>query len=238
MPSASRGAEPGRLSTSSAPATPTDGTSHAGAESDDIGVAGTATPSPHPLRTAETVADSAISPRPSQSGASGPSPSPPPPPAPVQRPGLLSRLSFPLHLPLRNRNRNVADFHVRPDEPHKKYTAGEHVRGAVVLAVLKPLRITHLTVSLHGFVRVRREPTSASRNRSQGSIILPQGSSDTPQYHGHGFASLFQDEQVLSGEGRLDQGRYEFNFDLMFPNKALPSSIDVCCIRLLVAPDC
>lgn len=142
------------------------------------------------------------------------------------RPGFLSRLSLPLTLPLRGRNRNVTDFHVRCDEPHKKYTAGDHVRGAAVLTVVKPIRITHLVVTLHGFVRVFKD--SAAVAKAQGSPTLPQGgSSSRPQYHGNGFASLFQDEQVLSGEGRLEPSKYEFNFDLVFPERGLPSSIDV-----------
>ncbi|KAL1844556.1 hypothetical protein VTK73DRAFT_2316 [Phialemonium thermophilum] len=57
-------------------------------------------------------------------------------------------------LPIRPRTRNVADFHIRPADPHRKYSAGDHVRGAVILTVLKPIRITHLTVSLHGYVRI------------------------------------------------------------------------------------
>ena len=92
--------------------------------------------------------------------------------------------------------------------------------------VVKPVRITHLVVTLHGFVRVLRDPAGAAKVRN--TVTLPQGgSSSRPQYHGNGFASLFQDEQVLSGEGRLDPGRYEFGFDLVFPDKGLPSSIDV-----------
>jgi hypothetical protein len=120
----------------------------------------------------------------------------------------------------------VTDFHVRCDEPHRKYAAGDHVHGSVVLVVVKPVRITHLVVTLHGFVRVLRDPAGAAKVRN--ITTLPQGgSSSRPQYHGNGFASLFQDEQVLSGEGRLDPGRYEFGFDLVFPDKGLPSSIDV-----------
>ncbi|EHK17529.1 uncharacterized protein TRIVIDRAFT_113483, partial [Trichoderma virens Gv29-8] len=147
--------------------------------------------------------------------------------ASVSRPGLLARLgsSLNLPLPLRNRNRSVTDFHVRCDEPHRKYGAGDHVHGSVVLVVVKPVRITHLVVTLHGFVRVLRDPAGAAKVRN--ITTLPQGgSSSRPQYHGNGFASLFQDEQVLSGEGRLDPGRYEFGFDLVFPDKGLPSSID------------
>ncbi|KAF5616741.1 pH-response regulator palF RIM8 [Fusarium sp. NRRL 52700] len=141
------------------------------------------------------------------------------------RPRFLSRLSLPLSLPLRNRNRNITDFHIRAEEPHRRYSAGENVRGAVVIVVVKPVRITHLTVSLHGYVRVLKDPTSITK--AQGSIVLPQnGDSARPRYHGNGLASLFQDEQVLSGEGRLEPGRYEFGFDLVFPDKGLPSSID------------
>ncbi|KAH7171123.1 hypothetical protein EDB81DRAFT_190841 [Dactylonectria macrodidyma] len=141
------------------------------------------------------------------------------------RPGFLSRLSLPLSLPLRNRNRNVTDFHIRPEEPHRRYSAGDHVRGSVVLAVVKPVRITHLVVSLHGFVRVLKDPASIAK--AQGATVLPQGGgSMQPRYHGNGLASLFQDEQVLSGEGRLEPGKFEFGFELVFPDKGLPSSID------------
>lgn len=137
------------------------------------------------------------------------------------RPSFLSRIS----LPLRGRNRNVADFHIRPDEPYKKYNAGEHVRGAVILVVVKPVRITHLVVSLNGYVRVCKEPTATAK--AQNAVTLPHGSSTRPRYHGSGLATLFQDEQVLSGDGRIEPGKYEFGFDLVFPEKGLPSSIDV-----------
>ncbi|KAJ3501145.1 hypothetical protein NM208_g16994 [Fusarium decemcellulare] len=70
-------------------------------------------------------------------------------------------------------------------------------------------------------------PDPAAVTKAQGSIVLPQnGDSARPRFHGNGLASLFQDEQVLSGEGRLEPGRYEFGFNLMFPEKDLPSSID------------
>ncbi|KID77151.1 pH-response regulator protein palF/prr-3 [Metarhizium brunneum] len=143
------------------------------------------------------------------------------------RPSLLSRLSLPLQLPLplRSRNRNVVDFHIRCDEPHRTYAAGDSVRGAVVLVVVKPLRITHLVVSLHGFVRVLKDPTSVAKAQSV-TTLPPPGSSRRPQYQGNGLISLFQDEQVLSGEGRIEPGKYEFGFDLIFPDKGLPSSID------------
>ncbi|KAK2026197.1 arrestin domain-containing protein [Colletotrichum zoysiae] len=122
----------------------------------------------------------------------------------------------------RSRSRNLADFHVRPNDPHRQYSAGDHVHGAVVLTVVKPIRITHLTVALHGYVRVHKGPAV-----SEPPIAKPALSGrSSAQYHGNGYASLFQDEQVLSGEGRLEPGKYEFNFDLVFPEKGLPSSID------------
>ncbi|KAH7328687.1 hypothetical protein B0I35DRAFT_473367 [Stachybotrys elegans] len=152
-------------------------------------------------------------------------PLPPTTPSPsTSRPSLLSRLSLPL--PLRNRNRNVADFHVRPDEPYRNYGAGDHVRGSVVLTIVKPVRMTHLVVSLTGFVRVFKDPVAGFGKMQSAAALLPHGGSTRPQYHGNGLASLFQDEQVLSGEGRLDPGKYEFGFDLVFPEKGLPSSID------------
>ncbi|EOO00564.1 putative ph-response regulator protein palf rim8 protein [Phaeoacremonium minimum UCRPA7] len=128
-------------------------------------------------------------------------------------------------LPIRSRTRNLADFHIRPAEPHRKYAAGDHVTGAVILTILKPIRITHLTVALHGYVRVYKNPNAANEpfNPAEAPSTAPSRSS---KYLGNGHASLFQDEQVLSADGRLEPGRYEFNFDLMFPSKGLPSSID------------
>lgn len=137
-------------------------------------------------------------------------------------------------LPLRSRAaRNLADFHIRPADPHRRYQAGDHVRGAVVLTVLKPVRITHLTASLHGYVRVHKTPNGGA---NEAPVVPHAGASSQTgskfKYFGNGFASLFEDEQVLSADGRLEAGKYEFNFDLMFPAQNLPSSIDVRDLRL------
>ncbi|KAJ6445872.1 pH-response regulator protein palF/RIM8 [Purpureocillium lavendulum] len=198
----------------------------ASSSSPDLPVAADAAPSPGDSSRSSLqpngngASDSSSSPRHSSSSAR-----PPPPPAtpPAARPSLFSRLSLPL--PLRNRNRNLIDFHIRCDEPYKKYSAGDSVRGVVVLALVKPLRITHLVVSLHGYVRVLKDPASAAKAHL-APTLASHGPSRRPQYHGNGLASLFQDEQVLSGEGRIDTGRYEFGFELVFPDKELPSSID------------
>lgn len=134
---------------------------------------------------------------------------------------LLSRLTQ----PLRSRTRNLTDFHIRPLEPHRKYSPGDLVKGSVVLTIVKPVRITHLTVALHGFVRVYKHPNGVGDQFDPA--LSTQGNTTKSQYFGNGHASLFQDEQTLCGEGRLDIGVYEFNFELEFPSKGLPSSIDV-----------
>ncbi|SPN96736.1 related to pH-response regulator protein palF/RIM8 [Cephalotrichum gorgonifer] len=127
---------------------------------------------------------------------------------------LLSRFI----LPLRSVKRTLDDFHIRPDEPHRTYSAGDHVRGAVVLTVTKPIRITHLVVKLHGFVRVAEDGKSAVSSQPVLPGMVPPVK---------GYATLFEDDrQVLSGDGRLEVGRYEFRFDLKFPDEILPSSID------------
>lgn len=51
-------------------------------------------------------------------------------------------------------------------------------------------------------------------------------SSQRGVYFGNGFASLFEDEIVLCGDGRLDEGNYKFEYQIKFPNMTLPSSID------------
>ncbi|TLD13990.1 uncharacterized protein PgNI_03879 [Pyricularia grisea] len=133
---------------------------------------------------------------------------------------LISRLFS------RSKTRHITDFHVRPVDPHRKYAKGDHVTGAVILTVLRPIRITHLTVALHGFVKVFKSP-NAAHEATINTAQIASGVTNRTRYLGNGLASLFQDEQVLSADGKLEAGRYEFNFDLVFPSKVnLPSSID------------
>lgn len=47
------------------------------------------------------------------------------------------------------------------------------------------------------------------------------------EYLGNGLATLFEDEVVLCGDGRLKEGIYKFRFELCFPPYSLPSSISV-----------
>ncbi|KAI0890468.1 uncharacterized protein GGS22DRAFT_13934 [Annulohypoxylon maeteangense] len=138
------------------------------------------------------------------------------------KPSFFSRLTS----PLRSRTRNLADFHIRLHEPHRQYSAGEHVRGHVILSVVKPIRITHLTVALHGFVRVYKHAGAGAQLSPVNPAVISHDKNRNVRYFGNGLASLFQDEQVLCGEGRLKPTRFEFEFDLIFPSKGLPSSID------------
>lgn len=154
---------------------------------------------------------------------------------PPRRRSFFSRFTLPFRAPART----IADFHIRPAEPHRKYVAGDHVLGAVVLAVVKPVRITHLTVSLRGLVGVFKDPNSAataslptdtateSSSTSSRLLASKSSASSSSSYLGNGHALLFRDEMVLSGTGRLEPGNYEFEFDLVFPSHGLPSSIDV-----------
>jgi hypothetical protein len=63
-------------------------------------------------------------------------------------------------------------------------------------------------------------------------ILDIRGGNQGVEYRGNGLVSLFQDEVVLCGSGFLRRGRYKFGFELEFPAKSLPSSIDVSWILL------
>jgi len=101
------------------------------------------------------------------------------------------------------------------------------VKGLVVLTVVKPIRVTHLTVALHGIVRVFKSPNARSAGQDPDPSLTLASNNGKSQSTGNGQASLFQDEVTLCGEGRLEIGVYEFEFELEFPSKALPTSIDV-----------
>ena len=138
---------------------------------------------------------------------------------------FLSRLASPFG----PKSRHVTDFNVHIDDPHKQYAPGEQLTGCVHLKVVKPIRITHLVVCLHGFVQVYKNPGNppADGYRTNTAHIGTGRGSKAGEYFGNGFASLFEDEVVLCGDGRLGEGVYQFNFDLEFPDRDLPSSISV-----------
>ena len=140
-----------------------------------------------------------------------------------RRGSLLSRFTA----PLANRNRNVAEFYVEPDDPWKSYSPGETVKGCVVLTITKPLAITHLVICLHGHARVYKNQIVPGDGAATSGFLGPGRGSRGVEYLGNGFASLFEDEVVLCGEGLLKKGVYKFNFQLDFPMQGLPSTIDV-----------
>jgi hypothetical protein len=143
-------------------------------------------------------------------------------PAPSR--SFLSRLKAPLS----SKSRNYTDFYLQSDDPHRQYAPGDIISGTVILRVIKPLRITHLVVSLHGYAQVFKNPNSpGDAYKNYASTVGSGKGKKTGGYFGNGFVSLFEDEVVLCGEGRLSEGAYHFNFELEFPSKGLPSSIDV-----------
>ena len=131
--------------------------------------------------------------------------------------------------PFGQKSRSITEFSVKALDPHKQYSPGEAVKGAVVVKVVKPVRLTHISVCLHGFAQVHKTPGSPAESaRGYSSRIGRTQGKKSGEYFGNGFASLFEDESVLCGEGRLAEGSYRFDFEVTFPKDIeLPSSIEV-----------
>ncbi|KAF2098632.1 hypothetical protein NA57DRAFT_23527, partial [Rhizodiscina lignyota] len=147
--------------------------------------------------------------------------SPQPPPS-GRSTSFLSRIKAPFG----SKTRNIAEFYIQPDDPHRQYSPGDHITGSVILKVVKPLRVTHVVVCLHGFVQVYKTPNNPGESyRAYTGTSVP-GKTARTGYFGNGFVSLFQDEHILCGEGRLGEGVYQFGYELVFPRDRLPSSID------------
>jgi hypothetical protein len=134
---------------------------------------------------------------------------------------------------LPSRTAHINSFSIKLDEPHRQYGPGDTVRGSVVLDVGRPLGVTHVVVCLYGYVEVFRSHQKSSRiHRRNNFGRAPTGNSKrwVAEYYGDGFASLFEEEIVLCGEGRLDPKLYHFRFEVDFPSDLdLPTSIDVRC---------
>lgn len=145
-------------------------------------------------------------------------------PSPSSKRSLLSRLKAPFG----PKARHVAEYYIQPDDPHRQYGPGDVITGSVVLKIIKAISVTHITVCLHGHAQVYKTPNTAGEGLKQYNASLAAGKTKkSGGYYGNGFVSLFEDEIVLCGEGRLGEGTYQFNYELMFPKKSLPSSIDV-----------
>lgn len=126
-----------------------------------------------------------------------------------------------------NRNRNITEFYVQPDDPWRAYFPGDIIKGTVVLTVAKPIRITHLVICLHAYVKVFKTTVPPGEAGPEIGFLGPGRGRRSGQYMGNGFATLFEDEVVLCGDGRLKEGIYKFQFELQLPPYNLPSSITV-----------
>ena len=129
-----------------------------------------------------------------------------------------------------SKKRNVSEYYIEPLEPYRKYSPGDAVKGSVIVNVLRPFRITHLTICLHGFVKVfpnAKIPGESISHEGRRSDTSRGTGKRGSEYFGNGFASLFENEITLCGEGRLDISKYVFHFELDLPSRGLPSSIDV-----------
>jgi hypothetical protein len=124
-------------------------------------------------------------------------------------------------------NRSISEFYIEPDDPWRTYSSGDLVKGTLVLTVTKPLRITHLVICLHGYVKVFKNAVAPGESAEDSGYLGPGRGRRGGEYLGNGFASLFEDEVVLCGDGRLKEGVYKFRFELCFPSHTLPSSIHV-----------
>lgn len=152
-----------------------------------------------------------------------------------QRLSILSRFNSPF---APKKPRNVSEYSIELDDPYRTLAPGDRISGHVVLNVERPVRITHLTICLHGVVKVLKNGRvpGESTNRWRSYLATGQGKWGEA-YFGNGLAALFKDEVVLAGDGCLSASSYRFNFDLELPAERLPSSIDVSPRSIRGSPD-
>ena len=124
-------------------------------------------------------------------------------------------------------SRYFSEFDVRLQDPYKHYRPGEIIKGHVILVPAKGLDITHLVIALHGYAKIYRTMVVPGEGAPEPDLLVNGKGKSGFAYHGKGLATLFQDEAVLCGSGFLKRSVYEFGFELEFPTKGLPSSIDV-----------
>ncbi|KAK5330037.1 ph-response sensor protein [Exophiala xenobiotica] len=122
--------------------------------------------------------------------------------------------------------RNMFDVAIEPEDPFRVYSPGQSVKGHVLLTVSKGFDITHLVIALHGYAKVyKHQIPPGERLPAPEGLATGKGTRGF-QYHGNGVATLFQNEQVLCGSGFLKKHVYKFAFEVPFPAKSLPSTID------------
>lgn len=145
-----------------------------------------------------------------------------PNPAVPRSKSILSRFSNPLS----KHARNMFELAIEPEDPFKIYNPGEIVKGHLVLTVTKGFDITHLVVALRGYAKVFKHQVTNGEGLSPSDCVLNGKGARDFEYYGNGLASLFQEEQVLCGSGFLKKQVYKFAFELQFPTKSMPSTID------------
>lgn len=138
--------------------------------------------------------------------------------------------------PLGPRNRSISDFYIELIDPWRTYFPGDTIKGTVVLKVVRPVRITHIVVCLHGYVKVSKTTMDSNEAASDMRYLGPGRGRRGSEYLGNGLATLFEDELVLCGDGRLKEGVYKFQFEMLFPPYPLPSSINVCLLPHVNSP--
>ncbi|KAL9605162.1 MAG: hypothetical protein Q9219_000096 [cf. Caloplaca sp. 3 TL-2023] len=142
-----------------------------------------------------------------------------------QRLSILSRFGSPF---TPKKPRNVSEYIIELEDPYKTFSPGDQVKGHILLNVERPVRITHLTICLHGVVKVLKNGRIEGESITRWRSYLATGQGKWGEaYFGNGLAALFKDEVVLAGDGCLSAGSYMFNFNLELPAEHLPSSIDV-----------
>ncbi|KAF3387532.1 pH-response regulator protein palF/RIM8 [Penicillium rolfsii] len=144
------------------------------------------------------------------------------PPVSRNRSSFLSKFRSPLG----NRNRSITDFYIEPDDPWRSYFPGDVIKGTVIVTVVRPVRITHIVISLHGYVKVFKNAVPAGEATPDLGFLGPGRGRRGAEYMGNGLATLFEDEVVLCGDGRLKEGIYKFRFEMGLPPYALPSSLN------------
>lgn len=131
--------------------------------------------------------------------------------------------------PFAAKQRSHVEQEIKLDKPFRLYTPGDTIKGAIHVTFGKPLRITHLVIRLHGFIKVFNRAKLPGEELSYDESRLTSangGGRRGMEYFGNGYARLFDEEAVLCGEGRV-LGEYEFRFEMVLPSKNMPSSIDV-----------
>lgn len=134
--------------------------------------------------------------------------------------------------PFVSKQSSFVEQEIRFKEPYRQHSPGDIVKGVVHVNFPKALRITHLVLRLHGFVKVISRAQLPGEEIKYDEKFLAAGGGRGRrgmEYYGDGFAKLFEEDNVLCGEGRV-LGKYEFHFEMILPSKGLPTSINVSAI--------